>query len=406
MSEHDEVYAEDGVLDLSGESLGEDVASSSPFFVSKKAAAVLKHEILNRYVVPFASKVGSYAPDGRVVYLDSYAGPGRYEDGTPGSPALILEAAARVAGFRQLDCYFVERGRKSYRSLSQLVAEAQSQGLTAQALQGRAEKHLDSVLERAAGSPLFAFLDPFGLGLGFDALTHDIFGSRARQGLTGRHATEVLLNFNANAVRRIGGLLTSTKQNPSKPATLDAMDAACGGDWWRQDFLDSADNQEAVERITNGFVDRVSKKIGSGSWTIEVRNRAHHQVAYNLVLFTRHNDGMWLFGEAASLAQVEWRRAQLPAEETGMLWNPVDAFEEEEASRAQDWIRTIRKNITDLLETKGDFLVDNHQEQLMAGVAGEAREMHIRAAVKQLYKEGKTQCNGVGAVRKLRVTRP
>ncbi|MER6655239.1 three-Cys-motif partner protein TcmP [Streptomyces sp. NPDC000971] len=406
MSEHDEVYAEDGVLDLSGESIGEDVASSSPFFVSKKAAAVLKHEILNRYVVPFASKVGSYAPDGRVVYLDSYAGPGRYEDGTPGSPALILEAAARVAGFRQLDCYFIERGRKSYRSLSQLVAEAQSQGLTAQALQGRAEKHLDSVLERAAGSPLFAFLDPFGLGLGFDALTQDIFGSRARQGLTGRHATEVLLNFNANAVRRIGGLLTSTKQNPSKPATLDAMDAACGGDWWRQDFLDSADNQEAVERITNGFVDRVSKKIGSGSWTIEVRNRAHHQVAYNLVLFTRHNDGMWLFGEAASLAQVEWRRAQLPAEETGMLWNPVDAFDEEEASRAQDWIRTIRKNITDLLETKGDFLVDNHQEQLMAGVAGEAREMHIRAAVKQLYKEGKTQCNGVGTVRKLRVTRP
>ncbi|MFJ2915072.1 three-Cys-motif partner protein TcmP [Streptomyces sp. NPDC087228] len=404
MSEHDEAY-EDALLDLSGESLGEEVASSSPFFVSKKAAAVLKHEILNRYVVPFASKVGRYAPDGRVVYLDSYAGPGRYEDGTPGSPALILEAAARVAGFRQLDCYFVERGRKSYRSLSQLVAEAQGQGLTAHALHGRAEKHLSSVLDRAAGSPLFAFLDPFGLGLGFDALTQDIFGSRARQGLTGRHATEVLLNFNANAVRRIGGLLTSDKQTPGKPATLSAMDAACGGDWWRQEYLDSADNQEAVERITNGFVDRVSKKIGSGAWTIEVRNRAHHQVAYNLVLFTRHNDGMWLFGEAASLAQVEWRRAQLPPEEDGMLWNPVDSFDEEEASRAQGWIRTIRKNITDLLETTGDFLVDNHQEKLMAGVAGEAREMHIRAAVKELYKEGKTWCNGVGPVRQLRITR-
>ncbi|MFD7125052.1 hypothetical protein ACFV9X_13120 [Streptomyces anulatus] len=119
-------------------------------------------------------------------------------------------------------------------------------------------------------------------------------------------------NANANAVRRIGGLLTRTKQNPREPATLNAMDAACGGDWWREEFLDSADNQEAVERITNGFVDRVSHEIGSGAWSIEVRNRAHHQVAYNLVLFTRHNDGMWIFGEAASLAQVEWRRAQLP----------------------------------------------------------------------------------------------
>lgn len=108
----DELY-DDPVLDLSGESVGEEIDSSSPFFVRKKAAAVLKHGILNRYVVPFASKVGQDAPDGRVVHLDGYAGPGRYEDGTMGSPALILEAAARVADFRRLECYFVERGRKT-----------------------------------------------------------------------------------------------------------------------------------------------------------------------------------------------------------------------------------------------------------------------------------------------------
>ncbi|MFE7245931.1 hypothetical protein [Streptomyces sp. NPDC057580] len=80
------------------------------------------------------------------------------------------------------------------------------------------------------------------------------------------------------------------------------MDAACGGDWWRKEYLDSADSEEAVERITLGFVDRVREKIGAGAWIIDVRNRAHHQVAYNLVLFTRHSDGMWLFGEAVSLA--------------------------------------------------------------------------------------------------------
>jgi hypothetical protein len=109
---------DDDVLDLSGESAGErGLDSSSPFFVSKKAAAVLKHAILDSYVVPFASKVGRYAPDSRVVYLDGYAGPGRYEDGTPGSPALILDSAARIAGFRQLDCYFVERAPKNYQSL-------------------------------------------------------------------------------------------------------------------------------------------------------------------------------------------------------------------------------------------------------------------------------------------------
>ncbi|WP_037845769.1 three-Cys-motif partner protein TcmP [Streptomyces sp. NRRL F-6628] len=389
------------VLDLSGETAGEDVRDdTSPFFVSKKAAAVLKHAILDKYVVPFASKVGKYAPDGRVVYLDGYAGPGRYDDGTPGSPALILESAAAIADFRKLDCYFIEKNRKNFQSLSQLVAEARGQGLAAHALQGRVERHLDHVLEAAQGSPLFAFLDPFGLGITFEALTERIFGSRRAS----RQPTEVLLNFNANAVRRIGGLLTSRRDTPGKPATLRALDVACGGDWWREEFLDSRDNAEAVRRITRGFAGRVGRAVGAGSWTVGVRNRANLQVAYNLVHFSRHRDGLWLFGEAASLAQVEWRRACLPPETPGMLFNPGDTFEQEEEARRLRWIKRIRANLEDLLRKHGSFVVGNYQAEVLAGVLGEARERHVRAAIKELFREGKTTCNGVGNVRDLRVT--
>ncbi|MFF1782625.1 three-Cys-motif partner protein TcmP [Streptomyces virginiae] len=400
MEELDEAMSDGAVLDLSGETAGEHATEAgSPFFVSKKAAAVLKHAILKQYVVPFASKVGKYAPDSRVVYLDGYAGPGRYDDGTPGSPALILDSAAAISDFRKLECYFVERNRKNYQSLSTLVAEARQQGLAAQALQGRAERHLDHVLGAADGSPLFAFLDPFGLGITFDALTQRIFGSRR----AGGQPTEVLLNFNANAVRRIGGLLTSKKDNPHRPATLKALDAACGGDWWQEEFLDSANNPEAVDRITDGFAKRVGRAVGAGSWTIEVRNRADLQVAYHLVHFSRHKDGLWLFGEAASLAQVEWRRACVPPPSDGMLFNPADAFEQEEEARRLKWIKRIRVNLEGLLQKYGSFIVGDHQAEVMAGVLGEARERHVRAAIKDLFKEGKTSCNGVGDVRKLRV---
>ncbi|MFJ3519877.1 three-Cys-motif partner protein TcmP [Streptomyces sp. NPDC090131] len=402
-----EAVLDDAVLDLSGESAGErDTDSSSPFFVSKKAAAVFKHEILRQYVVPFASKVGRYAPDGRVVYVDGYAGPGRYEDGTPGSPALVLDSAARLADFRKLDCYFVERNRNSYRSLSALVADADEQGLAAHALNGRVEKHLDTILAAAHGSPLFAFLDPFGMGVSFDSLTQQVFGSRTQLGTTGAHATEVLLNFNANAVRRIGGLLKSTKEYPGKAATLRAMDATCGGDWWRQEFLDSADNAEAVDRITDGFASRVGAAVRASYWTIEVRNRADLQVAYHLVLFSRHRDGLWLFGEAASLAQKEWRRACVPPAREDMLFNPGDTFDDEEAERDAQWIATIRANIEGLLDKHGDFVVDHHLGKVLAGVLGLARGLHIRAAIKDLYKNGKTGCKGTGEVRQLHVTRP
>ncbi|MFG2600676.1 three-Cys-motif partner protein TcmP [Streptomyces sp. NPDC048462] len=402
MEEPDEAVLNNAVLDLSGETAGEHATDvASPFFVSKKAAAVLKHALLDKYVVPFASKVGKWAPDGRVVYLDGYAGPGRYDDGTSGSPALILESAAAISDFRKLDCYFIEKNRKNYQSLSALVTEAREQGLLAHALQGRAERHLDHVLEAAQGSPLFAFLDPFGLGITFEALTQKIFGSRR----AGGQPTEILLNFNANAVRRIGGLLTSKKDTPGKPATLKALDDACGGDWWQQEFLDSANNSEAVDRITRGFARRVGQFVGAGAYTVEVRNRANLQVAYNLVLFTRHRDGLWLFGEAASLAQVEWRRACLPPDAADMLFSPADTFDEEEEVRRLGWIKAIRSNLENLLHKHGSFVVGDHQGEVLAGVIGEAREMHVRAAIKELYKEGKTNCTGVGDVRKLRVPR-
>ncbi|CAL9659308.1 hypothetical protein [Streptomyces sp. enrichment culture] len=115
---------------------------------------------------------------------------------------------------------------------------------------------------------------------------------------------------------------------------------------------------------------------------------------------------MWLFGEAASLAQVEWRRACLPPPEEGTLFNAGDTFDDEEEQRARAWVERIRKNLEYLQQQLGTFTIDDHQSEILAGVLGQARNKHIRAAVKQLHKDGKTSCNGIGDVRKLRVTPP
>src|SRR3954468_24819385 len=70
---------------------------TQPFFESKRAAAVLKHAILTGYVAPFAVKTGSTSVDHRVGIIDGYAGAGRYDNGEPGSPAIIAEAARSPA---------------------------------------------------------------------------------------------------------------------------------------------------------------------------------------------------------------------------------------------------------------------------------------------------------------------
>jgi three-Cys-motif partner protein len=408
--------SEDIVEDLGGEAAGEkDTDQGSQFFVSKKAAAVLKHETLRQYIIPFASKVGSYATGRRVVYLDGYAGPGRYADSTPGSPALVLQSAAELSAFRTLDCYFVERKRDDFKRLKALVDEACADGISAEALPGRVQKHLDYVLQRAEGAPLLAFLDPFGLGLSFEDLTGRIFGLRRPRGQGGRYATEVLLNFSSNAVRRIGGLLTAEKEHKHTAATLAAMDTACGGSWWREEFLDSKNNGEAVERIAVGFAGRVCKTVRSGAWTVAVRNRERHQPLYHLVFFSRSEHGLWLFGEANSLAQEAWRRelaqeawrrecAGAPAADR--LFNDADLFAAEETHREGQWIAEIKKNIDRLLAEDGTFALRARHVEVMGSAMDEARKKHIRAAVKELYKEGKTSCKGTGDVEDFVITPP
>ncbi len=178
--------------DVGGEASGEEASHGDPFFVSKSAAVVLKHGILTRYLTPFVSKVGSTSTGHRVALLDGYAGPGRYEDGTPGSPALLATTARTVQTYRTVECHFVEQKRASHRLLTAFL-EGEGSDLSAKAYLGRVEQHLDTVLAAAAGRPLFAYLDPFGFGVPFE----DVVRLLRRYTRAGEPPTEVLLNFTA-----------------------------------------------------------------------------------------------------------------------------------------------------------------------------------------------------------------
>jgi len=66
-------------------------------------------------------------------------------------------------------------------------------------------------------------------------------------------ATEVLINFNAGAIRRIAGYLTSTRVIAGREKTLAHMDEVCGGPWWRQEWLAYDDKDAAEEAIVFGY---------------------------------------------------------------------------------------------------------------------------------------------------------
>lgn len=384
---------------------GTDLAKKS-FFVAPQPAAVLKHGILRRYVTVFASKTGAGAPGKKVVYLDGYAGPGRYDGGEPGSPALAIESARNVADYRRLHCIFVEENAKHHKALAAMLAEEAGDDLITEHHRGKVEEHLPAILQGHQQEPLFAFLDPFGLGIGFDTLTGLLLARKA--------TTEVLLNFTVPGLERVGGFLDSAKTIKNRDATLERMDQVMGGDWWREIYR-SATGPERLDQIVSGYRDRLSATAGGwGGWVVPVFDKVGGHPEYLLLHFTRHPDGRWEFHEALSAATQEWRvacaKAAGPTEEErlaalGMIpfegmESPIP-FEDDEAA----WVDEIAVNLRSLVAQGVAFVVQDRMTEVFGRTLGIARAKHVRTAVKRLYKEGVTSTPGTGHVQTM-VIRP
>jgi three-Cys-motif partner protein len=135
-----------------------------------------KHEILRRYLDAWFPILGSW--QGRVVYLDAFAGPGIYKGGEPGSPIVALRALLDHPAFRKLDrCEFVfillEPREDRFKVLQEKVVELQDQyppfpkNVRISVLQQTFDEGAAEILgelerQKAELAPTFAFIDPFG----------------------------------------------------------------------------------------------------------------------------------------------------------------------------------------------------------------------------------------------------
>jgi three-Cys-motif partner protein len=229
--------------------------ASDQYWEKQRLPGVFKHDLLGRYLPTFAGKTGSAAPG--VVYLDGYAGRGRYDDGSPASAERILQIAenqgAKGINYR---LFFYERRSESFAILKHVVDEYAARGVQAEAVRWELISGLDQVVGAADGKPLFLFLDPCGLGIPFSVMVKTLSGRRAARW----PPTEVLLNFSLEAVRRIAGHVTSSTPNETSMARLDAV---LDGDWWR-DLVRGGVSDEAVDVIVNGF-------MGASGWLRECR---------------------------------------------------------------------------------------------------------------------------------------
>jgi three-Cys-motif partner protein len=367
--------------------------------------SVFKHTLLDRYVPQFAGMTGSRSQARRVVFLDGFAGRGRYDDGSPASPERILRIAQHqgTKGTVAWTCFFVEAEEASAAELVQVVDEYVRQGVTATAHHGDVLDVLDDVVGAAIGCPLFLFLDPCGLGIPYDQLVSLLRDKRRDRW----PPTEILLNFSLEAVRRIGGHVGSEH---GFEKSMERLDQAVGGGWWRRHFALGV-TDAAVETVVTRFRERLTADSGMEIVPIPVRRAPKHKPLYHLLFGTRRQHGLWAFGDSVAWATQAWWSTldvQTTEEDQYPRLFPVTQVDrpsiESVEARA---VPEVARNLEDILRERPSFRVVDHTHRVFGRSYGQVRERVVRDAIKLMHSDGRTSSDGKGPrIRNLVVVRP
>lgn len=374
------------------------MTANDAFFKERKPVAVFKHKLLEDYLTAWATKLSVYSK-GSVAFLDGYAGTGQYEDGTLGSPLVAMNAAQSLRDQqipKELRNFFVESDSKHFEELKKNVRK-HPLGYTARLYSGDVVDHLDSVVREIGSSPLLVFLDPFGTSFDADLIkTHFLADPRMK--------VEVLLNVSIQAVWRIGGLLTSNTYEPHFQKSLERLDSALDGTWWRDRFIEARERFQsdgsaryaarAAREVSGAFANRLVQGTPHQALSVHLRKTTDSEPIFSLTLFHKHREARLLFIDSAARAHKSWRRAywgdqaiRLNTQE-GLFEVSTDAeCDQELKALSKEGIANIQMNIISALEEALTIRVSDHLSTLYGKTIGTAGRTELRKAILALEND-------------------
>jgi three-Cys-motif partner protein len=252
-----------------------------------------KLEIIGRYLDVWFMILGSNPENRQLVYIDGFAGPGRYTNTKKSSP-LVAIRAARVAAGRagaagnatEYSFLFVEKKAEFAKNLEEVV---QSQSLPPQfkwsVERGSFEDKVGGLLANLkkmgkALAPTFAFIDPFGAtGLPFNVIAE----------ILSYKSCEVLLNLDSDGI----GRLVSAQAFEKNQTHLDVL---FGDGSWRTELDPKLPMPKLSARVLALYKKRL-KTVAKYVFAFAMNSR-EGQLNYHLVFASQHPLGLEKMKEA------------------------------------------------------------------------------------------------------------
>jgi three-Cys-motif partner protein len=298
------------------------------FFANPKIWSKRKHRLLGKYLPPFSAKVGSWA---KLIYcIDGFAGAAKYEDGSPGSPLMMAQLADKCASWKRpvgLRLINVENNPDNYKSLKYITQEWESKGIVSN-LEGQFGNLVPTILSTISTDPAFFFIDPYGPT--YIHFSHLLPVLKREQ-----RATELIINFDADGLRRIADTMhsrTSTQQAIKASLTnIENVTEIIGSDQWKEHYeKGTLPTQERENILLQIYMENIAKH----DYTVTaypIRKSIKDSPKYFLVYCTRHPDGVVLMNnfireEEDSLLEestVNVHQPKLPSEEFDELQQEI-----------------------------------------------------------------------------------
>lgn len=143
---------------------------TNQFFEEQAEQSLIKAEIVSKYFFVWAKVIIAtqkrFGRGDRVAYIDLFAGPGRYRNGTASTPLLILEKALGEEDFRErLVAIFNDKDENNSNSLKTAIQELpgiECMKFAPIVHSGEVGEQVVKSFEQAKLVPTFLFVDPFG----------------------------------------------------------------------------------------------------------------------------------------------------------------------------------------------------------------------------------------------------
>ena len=266
-------------------------STEEEFFKGKRPWSKIKDQILQQYMPPYLSKVAKLQKP--IILIDAFAGPGKFEDESAGSPLIICSAARKHLKDNYL-AIFVNKKIKHHKRLSHVLSDFDNAVL----IQGSADEFLAKVRSVLTDHTVFLYLDPFGLkGCEFSVI--EPFLRRDQE-----YSTEIVINLNISTVHRLAARKAVEENRANTPeirAFHKQLTKTLGGDYWREILL--SDNSKKPEEKAEDLMAKYCGKIldigspGAFSAYCPVREKEGGVIKYYLAFYSRSEHAMLLMND-------------------------------------------------------------------------------------------------------------